>query len=51
MVEYRTEEIAEVILHEQLNVIASEGWTLVSCTIHGIKTDDGAPVFVTIRSK
>lgn len=51
MMEYRAEEIAEGELQAQLNVIASEGWTLVSCMIHGIKTNNGAPVFVTIWSK
>lgn len=49
--DYRVEEITECELQTQLNIIASEGWTLVSCTIHGIKTNDGAPVFVTIWSK
>lgn len=49
--EYRTDEIAEDELQAQLNVIAAEGWTLVFCIIHGIKTNDGAPVYVTIWNK
>jgi len=48
---YRVEEIAENELQAQLNVIASEGWTLVACLIHGLKTSEGRPVFVTFWSR
>ena len=51
MTMYRVEHIAEGELQAQLNIIAAEGWALVSCMIHGIKTNNGAPVFVTIWSK
>lgn len=48
---YRVEEMGESALQERLNTIASEGWTLITCTVHGVITEEGRPVFVTIWSR
>ena len=51
MTMYRVEHIAEGELQAQLNIIAAEGWALVSCMIHSLQTAEGHPVFVTIWSQ
>jgi len=48
---YKVENIGEAELESRMNILAAEGWTLVSCLIHGLVTDEGHPLFVTIWSR